>query len=137
MPVRHANAIWEGNLKEGRGEMQFADYSGAFTFASRFEEGEGTNPEELIGGAIAGCFSMALSDDLDAAGSSLFASTATATVEVHPQVGGGFAITEDPSQDAREGSRHRRRPTSSASPTRPRQNCPVAQGAGHTGDARR
>ena len=68
MPVRHANAVWQGNLKEGRGEMQFADYSGPFTFGSRFEEASGTNPEELIGGAIPGCFSMALAADLEGAG---------------------------------------------------------------------
>ncbi len=94
MPVRHASAIWEGNLKEGGGEMQFADYSGPFSFASRFEEGDGTNPEELIGGAIAGCFSMALSADLDDAGFKPVRVDSEATVEVHPQVGGGFAITK-------------------------------------------
>ncbi len=93
MPVRHANAVWEGNLKEGRGEMQFADYSGAFTDASRFGEGAGTNPEEMIAAAIAGCFSMALSADLDAAGFKPEHVDSEATVEVHPQVGGGFAIT--------------------------------------------
>lgn len=93
MPVRHASAIWEGNLKEGRGEMQFADYSGPFSFLSRFEEGEGTNPEELIGAALAGCFSMALSADLEGEGYKPHRVDSEATVEVHPQVGGGFAIT--------------------------------------------
>ena len=93
MPTRHANAKWDGTLTEGSGEMQFADYSGPFTFASRFEEGEGTNPEELIGAAIAGCFSMALSADLEAAGHKSKHVESEATVEVHPQPGGGFAIT--------------------------------------------
>ena len=93
MPVRHANAVWQGNLKEGRGEMQFADYSGPFTFGSRFEEASGTNPEELIGGAISGCFSMALAADLEDAGYDPKHVETEATVEVHPQPGGGFAIT--------------------------------------------
>ncbi len=60
MSVRNATAKWNGTLKEGNGKMNFADYSGPFTFKSRFEEGEGTNPEELAGAAIAGCYSMFL-----------------------------------------------------------------------------
>jgi osmotically inducible protein OsmC len=61
MSIRNAQAIWNSTLKEGKGEMTFTDYSGPFTFASRFEEGSGTNPEELVGAAIAGCYSMFLS----------------------------------------------------------------------------
>ena len=63
MPVRTSNATWNGNLKEGNGVMKVGDtgYEGPFTHRSRFEEGEGTNPEELIGAAHAGCFSMFLS----------------------------------------------------------------------------
>jgi len=70
MPVRTANAVWEGNLKEGKGRMRFGGgaFDGAFTFASRFEEGSGTNPEELIAAAHAGCFSMAFSNELSKAG---------------------------------------------------------------------
>lgn len=66
MPVRKANAKWEGNLKEGKGIMKFGGgaFEGAFSFKSRFEDGKGTNPEELIGAAHAGCFSMALSNSL-------------------------------------------------------------------------
>lgn len=66
MPVRKANAKWEGNLKEGKGIMKFGGgaFEGAFSFKSRFEDGKGTNPEELIGSAHAGCFSMALSNSL-------------------------------------------------------------------------
>ena len=60
MAVRNATAKWNGTLKEGNGKMNFADYSCPFTFKSRFEEGEGTNPEELAGAAIAGCYSMFL-----------------------------------------------------------------------------
>jgi len=61
MAIRNAKAVWNGTLKEGKGEMKFSNYTGPFTFASRFEEGEGTNPEELVGAAQAGCFSMFLS----------------------------------------------------------------------------
>ena len=63
MTVRTANAVWEGTLKEGKGvmKMQSVAYEGPYTWASRFAEGPGTNPEELIGAAHAGCFSMFLS----------------------------------------------------------------------------
>ena len=61
MTTRNAKALWNGTLKEGKGVMNFSDYSGPFTFASRFEEGEGTNPEELVAAAQAGCYSMFLS----------------------------------------------------------------------------
>jgi osmotically inducible protein OsmC len=60
MSTRTANAKWNGPLKEGNGRMNFSNYSGPFTFKSRFEEGDGTNPEELVGAAIAGCYSMFL-----------------------------------------------------------------------------
>jgi osmotically inducible protein OsmC len=70
MSVRTSEAEWHGNLKEGRGHMRFGGgaYNGAFSWASRFSDGGGTNPEELIAAAQAGCFSMALSADLTAAG---------------------------------------------------------------------
>lgn len=70
MPVRKAEAIWEGTLREGRGVMKLGSgaFEGAYSFASRFEEGSGTNPEELIGAAHAGCYSMALSAALVKAG---------------------------------------------------------------------
>jgi osmotically inducible protein OsmC len=61
MTVRSAKAQWNGTLKEGQGVMSFSDYNGPYTFASRFEEGKGTNPEELVGAAHAGCYSMFLS----------------------------------------------------------------------------
>jgi osmotically inducible protein OsmC len=61
MAVRHAEATWQGTLKEGSGQMKFSNYNGPFTWASRFADGQGTNPEELIGAAQAGCFSMFLS----------------------------------------------------------------------------
>ena len=63
MPTRKANARWEGNLRDGNGTMALGSgvYEGPYSFQSRCEEGDGTNPEELIGAAHAGCFSMALS----------------------------------------------------------------------------
>ncbi len=61
MSTRNAEALWNGTLKEGKGEMKFSNYTGPFTFASRFEDGEGTNPEELVAAAHAGCYSMFLS----------------------------------------------------------------------------
>ena len=70
MPVREAEAVWEGSLQDGKGTMKMASgaYEGAYSFSSRFEEGTGTNPEELIAAAHAGCFSMALSGNLTRAG---------------------------------------------------------------------
>lgn len=66
MPTRTANATWRGDLKSGNGEMATGSgaFQGAYSFGSRFEEATGTNPEELIGAAHAGCFSMALSNEL-------------------------------------------------------------------------
>src|SRR5687768_3618172 len=70
MPVRKAEAIWEGTLQDGKGTMKMASgaYEGPYSFSSRFEEGTGSNPEELIAAAHAGCFSMAFSADLAKAG---------------------------------------------------------------------
>ncbi|MGM0547533.1 MAG: OsmC family protein, partial [Bacteroidota bacterium] len=70
MPTRKANAQWNGDLKNGNGSMELesGSYKGKYSFASRFENGDGTNPEELIGAAHAGCFSMALSLELSEAG---------------------------------------------------------------------
>jgi osmotically inducible protein OsmC len=70
MAVQSASAEWNGSLKEGSGKMRVGTgaFEGPFTFASRFENGKGTNPEELIGAAHAGCFSMALSAALGRAG---------------------------------------------------------------------
>lgn len=61
MKIRKVKSVWNGTLKEGSGKMNITGYSGPFTFASRFEDGKGINPEELVGAAQAGCFSMFLS----------------------------------------------------------------------------
>ncbi len=66
MPTRKANAKWNGDLKNRNGtmELESGSYKGAYSFASRFENGDGTNPEELIGAAHTGCYSMAFSNEL-------------------------------------------------------------------------
>lgn len=68
MSTRKAHADWRGNLEHGNGKMELAGQELAFSFKSRFEDGTGTNPEELIGAAHAGCFSMAFSHMMDEAG---------------------------------------------------------------------
>lgn len=70
MPNKKASAKWNGDLKSGNGTMSLGSgaFEGAFTFASRFEDGKGTNPEELLAAAHAGCYSMALSNELHKAG---------------------------------------------------------------------
>jgi len=70
MSVRAAHARWEGDLRQGKCSMRLGSgaFEGQYSFASRFEEGTGTNPEELIGAAHAGCFSMAFSNMLAEAG---------------------------------------------------------------------
>ena len=70
MATRNASATWNGNLMEGDGTMALGSgvWEGPFTFKSRFEEGAGTNPEELIGAALAGCFTMQVSHALSEAG---------------------------------------------------------------------
>ena len=92
MPVRKANAIWEGDLRSGKGTMKFGSFEGPYSFSSRFEDGKGSNPEELIGAAHAGCFSMALSGGLAKAGFSPRRITTTANVHLD-LVGQGFKIT--------------------------------------------
>ncbi|MFZ0544337.1 MAG: OsmC family protein [Candidatus Promineifilaceae bacterium] len=82
MAVRKASAVWEGTLKDGSGTMKFANYEGPYTFASRFEEGKGTNPEELVGAAHAGCYSMFLAAQLTGAGFPPNSVEATATVHL-------------------------------------------------------
>jgi osmotically inducible protein OsmC len=94
MPVRTANAVWEGNLPKGKGRMTFGGgaFDGAYSFSSRFEEGTGTNPEELIAAAHAGCFSMAFSHGLATAGFTPKRVSTTAKVHLD-KMAEGFRIT--------------------------------------------
>lgn len=84
MAVRKAEAVWQGNLKDGSGTMKLPSqgYEGPYTYASRFEEGKGTNPEELIGAAISGCFSMHLANQLATAGFTPESINTTASVRI-------------------------------------------------------
>lgn len=93
MPVRKSEAVWNGTLKDGQGTVKVGDgvYEGPYTFASRFEEGEGTNPEELIGAAHAGCFSQAFSLALEQSGHKPSVIRTSASVHLN-KVDGGFAI---------------------------------------------
>ena len=94
MPTRTAEARWDGTLQEGNGTMRMASgaYEGPYSFQSRFQEGDGTNPEELIAAAHAGCFSMALSAELGRAGHSAESVETKATVHLD-KVDEGFGIT--------------------------------------------
>src|SRR4051812_32464375 len=94
MATRTGSAVWNGTLKEGNGTLKLGSgaFSGAYSFASRFEEGTGTNPEELIGAAEASCFSMALANNLAKAGHPATRISTTATVKLE-MVGGGPKIT--------------------------------------------
>jgi osmotically inducible protein OsmC len=127
MPKRKANARWEGSLTEGNGTMSMASgaYEGPYSFQSRFEEGDGTNPEELLAAAHAGCFSMALSGELGRAGHDPDSVETEATVHIE-KADPGFKITrvdlvtrasvpgidEDAFQQAANGAK---------------ENCPVSQ----------
>lgn len=84
MATTSASAVWNGTLKEGNGTMKLpkGNYEGPYTFASRFENGKGTNPEELIGAAHAGCFSMFLSALLTTGGHPPKSVQTTATVHL-------------------------------------------------------
>jgi osmotically inducible protein OsmC len=93
MPTRTATAQWTGSLREGRGELELESgaFKGPYTFKSRFEQGAETNPEELLGAAHAGCFTMALTALL--ARQQLAPTRIVTTAAVHiEQAPGGFTI---------------------------------------------
>ena len=95
MPSRKADAQWEGNLTEGSGRLKLGSgaFDGPYSFKSRFEEGQSaTNPEELIGAAHAGCFTMALTAQLTRAGQPPTRIHTTAQVKLE-KVGESFSIT--------------------------------------------
>ena len=92
---RKASATWKGGLKDGKGIVSTdsgALASAQYSFSTRFEQGKGTNPEELLGAAHAGCFSMALSAELEKAGMHPERVDTTANVSLD-KAGAGFAIT--------------------------------------------
>jgi osmotically inducible protein OsmC len=91
---RKAEAQWNGGLKAGSGSVKLGSgaYSGPYSFTSRFESGSGTNPEELLGAAHAGCYSMALSAALEKAGHPATRVHTTATVHL-TKGDAGFSIS--------------------------------------------
>lgn len=93
MKTRKSSAVWEGNLTEGRGTIVLGGgkLEVPYDFRGRFEDGAGSNPEELIGGAHAGCFSMALAHELSEAGHPPVKIETTARVHLE-KVADGFAI---------------------------------------------
>jgi len=93
MATRKARAIWEGNLQEGQGTIRLGGdgLQVPYDFAGRFEDGPGSNPEELIGAAHAGCFSMALAHELAEAGHAPMRIETFARVHLEKS-GDGFAI---------------------------------------------
>jgi osmotically inducible protein OsmC len=95
MPVRKADAEWQGGLQDGRGTMRLGSgaFEGAYSYGTRFEDEPGTNPEELIGAAHAGCFTMALSGVLGGAGHPPQRLASSARVHLD-KVEGGFGITK-------------------------------------------
>jgi osmotically inducible protein OsmC len=127
MPTRQSEAQWEGDLKSGRGQVRLGSgaYQGPYSFQSRFESGTGTNPEELIAAAHAGCFSMALAHALAQGGHP--AKRVHTTAKVHlEKAADGFAIpridlvteAEVPGLDAAEFGRQAEQA---------KQNCPVSK----------
>lgn len=93
MVIRQSSAVWEGNLRQGKGKMKVGSsaFEGPYSFASRFEQGAGTNPEELLGAAHAGCFSMALAAGLSQNGYPPNRISTVARVRLD-KVGAGFKI---------------------------------------------
>jgi len=95
MPTRNATSVWNGDLIKGKGDIKLSSgaWSGPYSFGTRFENAQGTNPEELIAAAHSACFSMALSAGLGGAGfkPETISTSADVTVE---KVGEGFKITK-------------------------------------------
>src|SRR5688500_20124569 len=94
MPTRKSEAVWEGTLREGSGRVKLGSgaYEGKYSFTTRFEDAPGTNPEELIAAAHAGCFSMALSAALSKHGFKPTRIRTTPDVALE-EVGEGLKIT--------------------------------------------
>src|SRR5687767_2003775 len=92
MPIRKASARWQGNLTEGSGTMRTGWGEGNYSFKSRFEEGEGSNPEELVAAAHAGCFSMFISNKLATAGYTPTSVETTASVHLE-KTDAGMTVT--------------------------------------------
>ena len=91
-----ANATWTGPLQEGTGKVRLGQgaFEGSYSFKSRFEDGDGTNPEELVAAAHAACFAMSLSNEISQAGGTPHGIEVSAEVDLGPdQNAGGFILT--------------------------------------------
>ena len=108
MPTRTAQAEWSGNLARGSGKMAFGSgaFEGDYSFASRFEDGEGTNPEELIAAAHAACFTMAFSNILAEHGICADVWRMPANFPVTPSKGWSFSGMMTPAVDSAYGEYH-------------------------------
>src|SRR5262245_3098194 len=96
MIKRKASAVWQGGLKDGKGIVSTDSgvlHETQYSFSTRFESGKGTNPEELIAAAHAGCFAMALSGQLGNAGLTAQSLSVTCTITMEKQEA-GFTVTE-------------------------------------------
>lgn len=93
MPTRKAEARWEGDLAKGSGKLKLLGQEFSYSAPSRFEDGDGTNPEELLAAAHAGCLAMALSHELSENGFKVNSVDASAAVTLSA-VDGGFAVTK-------------------------------------------
>lgn len=93
MPVSTASAVWNGSIGDGSGTMTMANYEGPFSVPSRFQEGEGSTPEELIAAAHAGCFSMQLSALLTRGGNAPESIETSADVQID-KLEAGWEITK-------------------------------------------
>ncbi|MGJ3237225.1 MAG: OsmC family peroxiredoxin [Anaerolineae bacterium] len=96
MAIRSADARWEGTMKEGKGHLALKSgaFEGQYSFSSRFEEGTGTNPEELLGAAFAGCFTMALNVTLERNGTTPDYVHTIAKVHLGKNADDQFAVTK-------------------------------------------
>ena len=126
MPQRKGSAEWTGGLKDGRGSLSLGSgaFEGSYSFGSRFEEGGGTNPEELIGAAHAACFSMALAAALGKAGFEPRRVSTTARVDLEMKDGPRIStITLDTEADVPGiGAEEFRKQAEGA-----KENCPVSR----------
>ena len=127
MPERKAEAQWRGSLKDGSGTMRVGSgsFNGAYSFSSRMENGTGTNPEELIGAAEAGCFSMAFANELSQAGHTAQEIHTTASVHFERgEKGWGIARIELVTEGAVPGVDEA---TFQSLAEKAKQNCPVSK----------
>jgi osmotically inducible protein OsmC len=131
--TRHTgNDVWEGTLKEGTGQLKLGSgaFEGPYSYASRFESGKGTNPEELLGAAHAGCFSMALANGLAQAGHTPKRINTMASVHL-VKAGDGYKITSIDLQSEAEVPGIDEQAFLRQAETA-KKNCPISQSLGGT-----